>query len=149
MSDLYFEDYFVGQTFHGGSTRVDADEVKAFATRYDPQPFHTDEAAAADTFFGGLAASGWHTAAMTMRMFVDSGIKPAGGLIGAGLEELRWPRPVRPNDTLHVEIEVLQARVSNSRPTHGLVKVRATTLNQRDEPVQVQVTTLVVPRRPA
>ena len=98
--------------------------------------------------FRGLAASGWHTAAVTMRLLVDSELKPAGGIIGIGFDEFRWPRPVRPGDELRVESEVLEVRPSNSRPDQGLVKVRTTTLNQNDEPVQIQVANLLVPRQP-
>ncbi len=147
MPDLYLEDYAVGQLFKHGSVTVDAEAIKAFAREFDPQPFHTDEEAARDTFFQGLAASGWHTAALTMRLFVENGLKPAGGLIGAGVEDLRWPRAVRPGDVLRIEVEVIEVRSSHSRPTHGLVKTRAVTLNQKDEPVQVQVTSVFVPRR--
>ena len=117
------------------------------AAEFDPQPFHLDEDAARDTIFRGLAASGWHTAALTMRLLVDSEIEPAGGIVGAGFDEFRWPRPVRPGDELHIESEVLEVRASRSRPNQGLIKVRTTTLNQRDEAVQVQIANLIVPRR--
>ena len=149
MTVLYFEDLAPGQTFVSDRLRVDAEGIKAFAADFDPQPFHLDEAAAAHTFFGGLAASGWHTAALTMRLLVTGRLQAAGGLIGAGVEDLRWPRPVRPGDELHAVSEVLEMRALNSRPTHGLVKIRTTTYNQRDEPVQVQTANVVVPRRPA
>lgn len=149
MTVIYFEDLAPGQTFVSDRLHIDAERIKAFAAEFDPQPFHLDEAAAAHTFFGGLAASGWHTAALTMRLLVTGRFKPAGGLIGAGVDDLRWPRPVRPGDELHTVSEVLEARASNSRPTHGLVKIRTTTFNQRDEAVQVQTANLVVPRRPA
>ena len=112
------------------------------------QPFHLDEEAARASIFRGLAASGWHTAAMTMRLLVDSDFKPAGGIIGAGFEELRWPRPVRPGDELRVESEVLEVRPSKSRPDQGLIKVKTTTLNQNDQEMQVFVGNLIVPRRP-
>jgi acyl dehydratase len=148
-SKLYLEDLAVGQIFRSASLRVDTAEIKGFATQYDPQPFHLDEAAATATLFGGLAASGWHTAALTMRLLVDGGAPIAGGIIGAGTEELRWPRPVRPGDELRVESEVLEVRPSRSRPQQGLVKLRTTTLNQNDEPVQIMVANLVVPRRAA
>jgi acyl dehydratase len=144
---LYFEDFAVGQIYRTGSLKVDADAIKAFATSFDPQPFHLDEAAAAKTFFQGLAASGWHTAALTMRLLVSEGAPIAGGIIGAGMDELRWPRPVRPGDALHLESEVLEVRPSRSRPHQGLVKMRTTTLNQNNEPVQIVVANLVVPRR--
>ena len=148
MTGRYLEDFAVGQTFGSGRIRVDANEIKAFAAKFDPQPFHLDEAAARDTVFGGLAASGWHTAALTMRLLVESELKPAGGIVGAGGDELRWPRPVRPGDELHIESEVLEVRPSKSHPEHGLVKVRTTTLNQAGEAVQILVANLMVPRRP-
>ena len=150
MNPRYLDDFAVGQRF-GGSTRVrvDAARIKSFAAEFDPQPFHLDEAAAGKSFFGGLAASGWHTAAMTMRLLVDSDLRPAGGIVGAGFEEFRWPLPVRPSDELRVESEILEVRPSKSRPTQGMLKVRTSTLNQRDEVVQASVVSLVVPRRPA
>jgi acyl dehydratase len=144
---LYLDDLVPGQRYRSGSLRVETPEIHEFAGRYDPQPFHLDEAAARESMFQGLAASGWHTAALTMRLLVGSDFKPAGGIIGAGCDELRWPRPVRPGDELHVESEVLEVRVSQSRPTQGIVKVRTTTFNQRGEPVQVFVGNLLVPRR--
>jgi acyl dehydratase len=149
MTTLYFEDLSVGQRFGSGRLRIDKERINSFAAEFDPQPFHLDEEAARHSFFGGLAASGWHTAAATMRLLVDSELKPAGGVIGAGFEELRWPRPVRPGDELRMESEVVEMRTSKSRPTQGLVKVRTTTLNQDGEAVQVFVATLVVQRRPA
>lgn len=149
MTVMYLEDFEPGQKFGSPTLRVDAGDIKAFAAQYDPQPFHLDEGAADRSFFQGLAASGWHTAALTMRLLVSGEMKIAGGVIGAGVEEFKWPRPVRPGDELHVESEVLEVRPSKSRPAQGLMKVRTTTLNQRDEPVQVFVATLVVPRRPS
>jgi acyl dehydratase len=143
---LYFEDFSVGQKFHSGSLSVDTPAIKSFAAQFDPQPFHLDETAAQATLFRGLAASGFHTAALTMRLLVDGGAPIAGGIIGAGMDELRWPRPVRPGDTLRTESEVLEVRASRSRP-EGFVKMRTTTLNQNDEPVQVMVANLLVPRR--
>ena len=148
MAERYLEDFAAGQTFASGRIIVDAASITSFASQYDPQPFHLDEAAAAGSLFKGLAASGWHTAALTMRLLVDSDFKPAGGIIGAGLEEFRWPNPVRPGDELYVESEVLDVRPSKSRPTQGLLRVRNTTLNQHGDPVLVQVVSLVVPRRP-
>ncbi|WP_226403229.1 MaoC family dehydratase [Ferribacterium limneticum] len=144
---LYLEDITVGQLFRSGRLRIDADRIKSFATEFDPQPFHLDESAARNSIFGGLAASGWHTAAVTMRLLVGSEFKPAGGIIGAGFDELRWPRPVHPGDELRVESEVLEVRPSKSRPNQGLVKLRTTTLNQDGEAVQVFIGNLVVPRR--
>ena len=149
MSGRYLEDFAVGQTFGSPRLRVDAERIKTFAAEFDPQPFHLDEDAARDSIFAGLAASGWHTAALTMRLSVESDLRPAGGIVGAGVEELRWPRPVRPGDELRTRSEVLEVRPSRSQPDKGLIKVRVTTLNQHDEPVQVVVVNLVVPRRPA
>ena len=143
----YLKDFTPGQIYRTGKKRMDVADIKRFAREFDPQPFHLDEEAAKSSMFGGLAASGWHTAAMTMRMLVDSEFKAANGLIGAGFDELKWPRPVRPGDELRVEMEVLEARASKSRPEMGFVKFRMTTLNQRDEPVQVGVCNLVVPTR--
>src|SRR5215470_11067011 len=148
MSERYLEDFTVGQTFGSGRLRITEPQIKAFAAEFDPQPFHLDEAAAQQSFFRGLAASGWHTAAITMRLLVESDLKPAGGVIGAGLDEFRWPRPVRPGDELRIESEVLEVRPSTSRPDQGLIKVRTTTLNQDDEAVQIIVANLVVPAQP-
>ena len=145
--ERYLEDFAVGQTFGSGRTRIDGDRALAFAAEFDPQPFHLDEAAARHSIFGGLTASGWHTAAVTMRLLVESELKPAGGLVGAGLDECRWPKPVRPGDMLRVECEVTDVRVSKSRPEQGLIKLRTTTLNQNDEPVMVYVVNMVVLRR--
>jgi acyl dehydratase len=143
----YLEDFAVGQKYRSTRLPVDAAAIKSFANAFDPQPFHLDEEAARSTFFGGLAASGWHTAALTMRLLVEGDLRPAGGIIGARGEELRWPRAVRPGDELEIETEVLEVRPSGSRPRHGFVKFRTTTLNQRQEPVQVLVMSLLVERR--
>ena len=145
---LYLEDFVIGQTFRSASRRITEAEIKAFAAQFDPQPFHLDDAAAKATMFSGLAASGWHTMALTMRLLVDGGAPIAGGIIGAGAEELKWPRPVRPGDELTVESEVLEIRPSRSRPTQGLIKMRSTTFNQSGEPVQIFTANLLVPRRP-
>jgi acyl dehydratase len=147
MKTLYLEDLAVGQKFSSAKLRVDADAIKAFAGAFDPQPFHLDEEAARGSFFGGLAASGWHTAALTMRLLVLSDSRPAGGIIGARADELKWPRAVRPGDELEVEAEVLEVRTSHSRPGHGFAKCRTTTLNQHREPVQVVVMNLLVEKR--
>jgi acyl dehydratase len=149
MDVHYLDDFVPGQRFGGARMRIEADRIKSFAAEFDPQPFHLDEHAAGASFFGGLAASGWHTAAATMRLLVDGELRPAGGIVGAGFDEFRWPRPVRPGDALRVESEILEVRPSKSRPEQGMVKVRTTTLNQRDEVVQVSVGNLVVPRRPS
>ena len=144
----YLEDFEPGQKFGSNRLAVEAARIKSFAAEFDPQPFHLDESTARDTFFKGLAASGWHTAAITMRLLVDSELKPAGGIIGAGFDKMRWPKPVRPGDELRVESEILEVRPSKSRPDQGVIKVRTTTLNQDGEPVQVFVGNLIVLRRP-
>ena len=149
MTARYLEDFAVGQTFGSGRLRVEKERIKSFAAEFDPQPFHLDEAAARGSIFRGLAASGWHTAALTMRLLVESGFRPAGGIIGSRADELKWPRPVRPGDELHVEAEVLEARPSTSRPGQGFIKCRTTTLNQNGEPVQVLTMNLLVQGRPA
>jgi acyl dehydratase len=150
-SPLHLEDLQPGQIYrsNGDPTVVTAEAIKAFARQFDPQPFHLDEVTAAGTFFKGLAASGWHAAAITMKLLVEGGLPLAGGIIGAGVEEVRWPRPVRPGDQLHVESEVLEVRPSRSRPDQGLAKIRTTTLNQNGEPVQVMTSNLVVRRKNA
>lgn len=148
MADkLYLEDLHVGQTFTTGSVTVTTEAIKAFARDYDPQPFHLDEDAAKDSLFGGLAASGWHTAALSMRLLVD-GLPIAGGLIGVG-GETTWPRPTRPGDVLTVHIEVLEITPSKSRPDRGMVRTRNETRNQNGEPVQISKLGIVAWRRPA
>lgn len=144
----YLEDFTVGQRFMGGPVEVTEDMILRYAREFDPQPFHLDHAAGAKSFFGALAASGWHTASLTMRMVVDSGIDPAGGTIGFAMEELRWPRAVRPGDRLRLEAEVLDARRSASQPGRGILKMRYRTLNQRDEDVMVFVVAQIVQSRP-
>ena len=143
---LYLEDLAVGQRFVTATYELNAEEIMEFARKYDPQPFHLNEAAAKESLFEGLAASGWHTAAISMRLFVEGGPKFAGGLIGVS-GELTWPRPTRPGDTLHVVTEILEVTPSKSRPDCGMVTVRNTTLNQNGETVQSVVAKLVVPRR--
>jgi len=147
MSLRYFEDFAAGQTFRSAALRVDAEAIKRFAAEFDPQPFHLDEAAADRSLFAGLAASGWHTAALTMRLCVGSDFRPAGGILGIG-GELTWLKPVRPGDELRAEIEVVETRESRSRPGHGVVKVRIATLNQDGETVQTFTPTIFVERRP-
>jgi acyl dehydratase len=146
MERLYLEDLTVGQRFTGPTVTVTEDEIKAFAAKFDPQPFHLDDAAAAKTLFGGLAASGWHTAAMTMRMIVESNPPLAWGIIGGG-GEIACPRPTRPGDVLHFEGEVLEIIPSKSKPDRGMAVMRSVTRNQNDETVQVFTMKLVVPRR--
>ncbi len=145
---LYLDDLKVGQRFVSGAHTLDADEIKAFAAQFDPQRFHLDEEAAKDSFFGGLVASGWHTASITMKLLVEGGAPLAGGVIGAG-GVLVWPRPTRPGDRLHVESEIIEITPSRSRPERGTVTVRSETLNQRGEIVQAMTAKLVVQRRPA
>ena len=142
---LYFDDLSVGQRLMSGTQVLTADEIKAFATHYDPQPFHTDEELAKATFFGGLAASGWQTAAVTMRLIVDS-MPLAGGVIGAG-GEIAWPKPTRPGDTLQVESEIIELTPSRSRPDRGIGLVRCTTRNQNGETVQTLTCRLILQRR--
>jgi acyl dehydratase len=145
----YLEDFAAGQVYKSGRLQVDAEQIKSFAKQFDPQPFHLDEEAAKDTIFRGLAASGWHTAALTMRLLAEGEFRPADGIIGVGFDELSWPRPVRPGDELHATSEVLEVRPSKSRPDRGLIRVRTTTFNQKDETVQIFTGNLLVPRRPA
>ena len=144
---LYLEELRVGQRFTSGAHRLDAAQIKAFARQFDPQPFHLDEELAQGTLFAGLAASGWHTAAITMRLLVDGGAPISGGVIGAG-GEIAWPRATRPDDVLTVESEVLAVAPSRSRSDRGMVTLRSTTVNQHGEAVQILTAKLVVPRRP-
>jgi acyl dehydratase len=146
-SKRYLEDFAVGQMYGSGRLGIDKERTLAFAAEFDPQPFHLDEAAARRSIFGELTASGWHTAAVTMRLLVESELNPAGGLIGVGFDECRWPRPVHPGDELRTECEVIEVRPSKSRPQHGLIKLRTTTLNQDGEVVLTYVANLVVLRR--
>lgn len=148
MSELYLEDFTVGRRFTSTAHTLDAEQIKTFARQFDPQPFHLDEEAAKNSFFHGLAASGWHTAAITMSLLVKSGMPIAGGLIGAG-GELTWPRPTRPGDTLTVESEVLAVTPSRSKPERGMITVRSITRNQNGEAVQDMTTRMLVWRKPA
>lgn len=144
---LYFEDLSVGMRFVSPTHRLDEGQVIAFAKQFDPQPFHLDREAAPRTMLGGLAASGWHTAAISMRLLVDSGLHIVGGILGAG-GEISWPIPTRPDDELRVQADIIGMRPSRSRPDRGIVKVRNETHNQRGEIVQIFTCTLFVPRRP-
>jgi acyl dehydratase len=145
---LYLEDLSVGDRFQSGEHLLDVAQIKAFALQFDPQPFHIDEEAAKSTFFGGLAASGWHTAALTMKLLVDSGIPLADGIIGSG-GELQWPKPTRPGDVLHVVSEVLDITPSRSKPGRAMVTMRCQTRNQRGEVPQYFTPKLVVHARAA
>lgn len=144
---IYLDDLTPGDRFVTRSEQITAADIKAFAEKFDPQPFHTDEAAAVSTFFGGLAASGWHTAAFSMRLLVDSGMTMAGGIIGAG-GEISWPRATRPGDVLHVEATVLEVTPSRSRPDRGMVTVENLTKTATGEVVQRFVVKMVALRRP-
>src|SRR5271155_2248195 len=149
MSEQYFEDFAVGQVFKPSvSVRVEKDEIIAFAKKFDPQPFHLDEAAARQSIFGRLVASGWHTAALPMSLVAASENRAVGGTIGLGFEGLRWPIPVYPGDELRIESEVLETRPSRSRPDRGLMKLRTRTLNQNGDAVQELIANAMVPRRP-
>ncbi|WP_158819223.1 MaoC family dehydratase [Granulicella sp. S156] len=146
-NELYFEDLHPGLKFNSSrSYKVTAEEIKEFAERYDPQPFHLDEAAGESSFFKGLAASGWLTAAIVMRLRVES-IHIAGGMIGAGVEEIRWTQPVRPGDSLRTEAEILSVRHSASRPAFGVVRSRTVVFNQRDEVIMRSVVNFLAPLR--
>ena len=141
MTDLpermtrYFEDYVPGFTVDCGSVSVSEAEIIAFAKEFDPQPFHVDPDSAADGPFGGLIASGWHTTSLTMRQLVDHWVSPESSLGAAGVDEIRWPRPVRPGDTLHVRATVLEARRSNSKPDRGIIRSVAEVTNQDGDTV--------------
>lgn len=145
---LYLDDLKAGDRFVSGEHALDEAQITSFAKQFDPQPFHLDDEAAQATLFGGLAASGWHTAAITMRLLVGGGLPLAGGIIGAG-GEISWPKPTRPDDVLHVETEVVSVTPSRSRPDRGMVTVRSETRNQHGDVLQHSVYKLVVPRRPA
>jgi acyl dehydratase len=148
IAPLYLDDLHVGQRFTSASHTLDEAQIKAFAAQFDPQPFHLDNDAAKATMFGGLAASGWHTAAITMRLLVQSGLPIAGGIIGSG-GEINWPKPTRPGDTLTVVSEIEEVTPSRSRPDRGTIRVRSETRNQHGDVVQTLRPRLVVPRRPA
>ena len=143
---MYLEDLRVGQQFTSGTYLMEESAIKAFAAAFDPQPFHLDEAAGRATIFGGLAASGWHTAAATMRLLVTGGLPFATGLIGLG-GEISWPRPTRPGDTLRVESEILAILPSRSKPTQAIVTVRSITFNQNAEEVQLLTSKILVYKR--
>ena len=145
---LYLEDLEVGRRFTHGSHAMDTEQIIAFARAFDPQPFHLDDEAAKSTVFGGLAASGWHTMAVTMRLIVGDGAPFAGGIIGVGAE-LSWPRPTRADDILSVESEVIEITPSRSKPDRGMVLLRSQTRNQHGDILQILTAKLVVPRRPA
>jgi acyl dehydratase len=146
MKERYFEDLKVGDRFKSQTYQVSEEQIVAFAREFDPQPFHIDREVATRTMFGGLFASGWHTAAITMRLFVQT-LNFAEGAIGLGVDELRWPSTVKPGDVLQVETEILDARESRSKPSQGVIRIRNITTNQRGEIVQTMFASALVPRR--
>src|SRR5882724_9678769 len=143
---LYLDDLHVGQRFTSGTFLMEETRIKEFAAEFDPQPFHLDEAAAKASVFKGLAASGWHTAAVAMRLLVTGGLPFASGIVGLG-GEIAWPKPTRPGDTLRVESEIVEITPSRSKPHQGIVTVRGTMFNQNQEAVYVLTAKLLVPRR--
>ena len=148
MNARYFEDLASGARFESAWLPVSEQQLVEFAHRFDPQMFHLDRASAERSVFKGLVASGWHTAAMTMRLFVQT-LNFAEGAIGLGVDELRWPNAVRPGDQLRVVTEIVEARLSCSRPKHGIIRLRNVTTNQRGEVVQSMYAHALVPRREA
>ena len=147
MEQLHLEDLRAGQRFESGTYAMEAPRIKAFAAEFDPQPFHMDESAAQVSIFKGLAASGWHTAAVAMRLLVTGGLPFANGIVGLG-GEIAWPRPTRPGDILHVESEIVEITPSRSKPHQGIVTVRGTMFNQNGEAVYLLTAKLLVLRRP-
>ena len=145
---LYLEDVSVGQRFESAKYQITEEQIKNFAAQFDPQPFHLEEAAAQASVFRGLAASGWHTASITMRLMVTGGVPFATGTVGLG-GEIEWPRPTRPGDVLHVESEIVEIIPSRSKPNQGVVRVRNTTLNQNGEAVQIFTAKVLLFRRTA
>jgi acyl dehydratase len=146
-ADMYYEDLALGRVYRTAAVDVTAEEIRTFAARYDPQPFHLDAAAAQESVFGGLVASGWLTAALTMRLMVQSEFRFGSGVVGLGVDTLKWPRPVRPGDRLTATIEITAMRVSASKPGFGVMKIKTTTANQREETVQVMVSNVLVRRK--
>jgi acyl dehydratase len=150
IAEQYYEDFEVGQRFTAGSLTIDKDHAVAFANAYDPQYFHIDEQAAASGIWGTLVVSGWHTAATTMRLKLDTPLgKAAGGLVGLGIDSMKWPRPVYPGDALSIVITIIEKRQSKSRPSHGIVKYKVETLNQDGALVMEMVTAVWVPYKNA
>ena len=148
VKKAFLEDLAPGQVFTSDARAVvDAGAIKRFAGEFDPQPFHLDEASARPTFFKKLVASGWHTTAVTMQLVVKT-LPLSHGVIGSGVDELRWPRPVKPGDTLRLHCEVIEVTPSKLDPSRGTVRVRMMTLNQYDQPVQTMVANLIAFRRP-
>ena len=146
MCERYFEDLKAGDRFQSSTCKVTEEGIVSFAREFDPQSFHLDPARAKQTLFEGLVASGWHTAAITMRLFVQT-LNFAEGAIGLGVDELRWPNPVRPGDVLQVETEIVDLRLSQSKPKHGIIRLQNVTSNQRGEIVQTMMASAMVPKR--
>jgi acyl dehydratase len=148
VSEKYLDDLHVGDRFGSAAIEVTEEGIIAFAREYDPQDFHLDSKAAEQSIFKGLSASGWHTAAMSMKLFITGELKLGGGSIGLGVDELRWPLPVRPGDVLRLETEILDVRASKSKPDRGIIRIRNVTTNQRGEVVQTFMAFVMVRRRP-
>jgi acyl dehydratase len=148
MTEIHLDDLQPGQIHRLGRRRIERDEIVAFARDWDPQPFHLDEAAAAESIYGGLIASGWHTVCVFMRLFVDGLLHRAAAMGSPGIDELRWLKPVRPGDTLEARLEILEVRPSRSKPDRGIVRARSVVVNQADEEVLSFVATLLFKRRP-
>jgi acyl dehydratase len=148
MTERYLEDLHVGDRFESGTFAVTEKGIVDFAHDFDPQPFHLDLDAAKRSVFQGLAASGWHTAAMSMKLFVTGGLRLAGGSVGLSVDELQWPRPVRPGDTLRLDTEIVEVRPSRSKPDRGIIRIRNVTTNQNGEVVQTFLASVLVRRRP-
>ena len=146
MNQRYFGDLKVGDRFKSEPFAVTKKQIVEFAREFDPQTFHLDTDKANEAIFKGLIASGWHTAAISMRLFVQT-MKVPGGMIGLGVDELRWPNPVRPGDTLQVETEIIEARESKSKPSQGIIRLRNVTTNQRGEIVQTMFANALVPKK--
>jgi acyl dehydratase len=149
MIELFLEDLHVGDRFGSEAIAVTEQDIIAFARDFDPQPFHLDRTASEQSVFKELVASGWHTAAMSMKLFVTGKLKLAGGSVGLGVDELRWPRPVKPGDTLRLETEILDVRPSKSKPDRGIIRIRNVTTNQDGQVVQTFVASVLVRRGPS
>jgi acyl dehydratase len=148
IEDRWFEDYKPGAVYEFGYATLTAEELVDFATRFDPQPMHVDPAYAAAGPFGGLIASGWHTAGLMMRLLADNYLSKVASLASPGVDELRWPHPVRPGDRLHLRATVVEARESRSKPGRGVVRTKAELLNQDDVVVLSMVAVNMVAKRP-
>jgi acyl dehydratase len=149
VTEKYLQDLQVGDRFGSDTIEVTEESIIAFAREFDPQQFHLDAKAAEQSIFKGLSASGWHTAAMSMKLFVTGELKLADGSVGLGVDELRWPQPVRPGDVLRLETDILDVRASRSKPDRGIIRIRNVTTNQRGEVVQTFMAFVMVRRRPS